>query len=404
VAAPAFDFGDAPDPLAGTAGQYPTLLANNGARHVVGALFLGAAVDDDSEGQPSATASGDDGDGVDDEDGVTLPDMLVARLGATATVVASGVGRLDAWIDFDQSGTFDADEQVAASIALVGGSNPVSFTVPGDALGGQTFARFRFSTAGGLAPTGPAVDGEVEDFAVEIVALAEGTSVLIPDPLNPGKSMMVLTGTAAADSFWIHKLCAPGTPRLRVRVGSTYTTPVPVTTLSRVVVFGLAGNDRITMTATLPTSAMFDGGAGNDILSSGAGSDVLIGGPGNDQADGRAGRDIVIGGTGSDRITGDRGKSTTSGDDIVIGGSTAYDANDAALAAILAEWTSNLTFVQRVGRLLAGVGAPPLNLATVLDDMVLDQLRDDSALNWFFAGVVDQLIPPAPAGRVDVHP
>ena len=32
----------------------------------------------------------------------------------------------------------------------------------------QTFARFRFGSTGGLAYTGGAPDGEVEDYAVEL--------------------------------------------------------------------------------------------------------------------------------------------------------------------------------------------------------------------------------------------
>jgi hypothetical protein len=49
------DFGDAPDPM------YPTLLANNGARHTSGTgPHLGVSVDAESDGQPNATATGDD--------------------------------------------------------------------------------------------------------------------------------------------------------------------------------------------------------------------------------------------------------------------------------------------------------------------------------------------------------
>ena len=53
-----FDYGDAPN-------SYGTLLANNGARHVLlpeAPLFLGARVDADSNGQPSVNADGDDRD------------------------------------------------------------------------------------------------------------------------------------------------------------------------------------------------------------------------------------------------------------------------------------------------------------------------------------------------------
>ena len=64
----AFDFGDAPDPT------YPTLSASDGAGHVFGAgVYLGAAVDADADGQPTAGATGDDTDtSGDDEDGVTF--------------------------------------------------------------------------------------------------------------------------------------------------------------------------------------------------------------------------------------------------------------------------------------------------------------------------------------------
>ena len=48
------DFGDAPSP-------YPTLLANDGARHVYDQAYqLGPSIDFETDGQPSATALGDD--------------------------------------------------------------------------------------------------------------------------------------------------------------------------------------------------------------------------------------------------------------------------------------------------------------------------------------------------------
>ena len=53
------DFGDALDP------PYPTLLANDGARHtIMKGFFLGANVDGEIDGQPSAGASADIDDGV----------------------------------------------------------------------------------------------------------------------------------------------------------------------------------------------------------------------------------------------------------------------------------------------------------------------------------------------------
>ena len=92
------DFGDAPAP-------YPTLLAANGARHDASGPTLGTNRDTEADGQPSATATGDDLAGTpDDEDGVTFGSIRVGQLGATVTVNvqnAPGGAKLDAWIDFN---------------------------------------------------------------------------------------------------------------------------------------------------------------------------------------------------------------------------------------------------------------------------------------------------------------
>jgi hypothetical protein len=45
----------------------------------------------------------------------------------------------------------------------------LNITVPGTIGHGDSYARFRFSSVGGLAPTGLAADGEVEDYRVTLV-------------------------------------------------------------------------------------------------------------------------------------------------------------------------------------------------------------------------------------------
>ena len=57
------------------------------------------------------------------------------------------------------------------------------------------------------------------------------------------------------------------------------------------------------------------------------------------------GRDLLIGGLQGDRLVGD------AGEDILISGTTTHDDNDVSLNAILAEWTSARTYVQRVQNL-----------------------------------------------------
>ncbi len=159
-----YDYGDAPDPT------YPTLASSSGASHqIVAGVHLGASIDADLDGQPNATASGDDGDGNDDDDGVTFDTALAAGKAAQISVAASTKGFLDAWIDYNNDGDWnDAGEQIFASQAIAAGDSDLMWNVPAWAYGGDTFARFRFSTMGDLAPTGHGADGEVEDYAVTI--------------------------------------------------------------------------------------------------------------------------------------------------------------------------------------------------------------------------------------------
>lgn len=155
------DFGDAPDPT------YPTLLASNGARHnTILGFHLGATIDGDLDGQQSAMANGDGAD----EDGVTLPAVMVTGTNADIVVNASSAGLLNAWVDFNDNGSWaDPGEQVFTNTPVVAGNNNLSFAVPPAAVVGTSFARFRFSSASGLSFTGDAADGEVEDYQVNIL-------------------------------------------------------------------------------------------------------------------------------------------------------------------------------------------------------------------------------------------
>ena len=150
------DYGDAPS-------QYPVLIADNGAGHeIVAGFYLGNFVDAENDGLPSVLADADASD-----DGVVFP-VLAAGLSATIGVTASAAGFLDAWIDNNGDGDWnDAGEQIFASEPLVAGTNSLPFDVR--SLAETTYTRFRFSSTGGLAPTGMAADGEVEDYLVEVV-------------------------------------------------------------------------------------------------------------------------------------------------------------------------------------------------------------------------------------------
>ncbi len=158
------DFGDAPN------ANYRTLLANNGARHVIlPGFFLGNGVDAEPNGQPTVTALGDDTNGADDENGVNLPASFVPGNAYVIQVKASAPGVLDAWVDWNRNMQFDAGpERIAAGVALAAGINNVVVNVPAGAVIGGTYARFRFSMNGVALPYGPGGWGEVEDYHTAI--------------------------------------------------------------------------------------------------------------------------------------------------------------------------------------------------------------------------------------------
>ncbi|MEM7585796.1 MAG: GEVED domain-containing protein [Acidobacteriota bacterium] len=165
------DWGDAPDDSGGEPG-YPTLAASNGASHGFSSLFLGAAVDVDVDGQPTATAAGDALDGSADEDGIVFVDPIAAGLSGRVEITASAPAFLDAWVDWNADGDWDdAGEKVFDSQVTVAGTQTVALIAPASASLGTTFARFRLSSAGVDAPTGRAADGEVEDYAVDIQSI-----------------------------------------------------------------------------------------------------------------------------------------------------------------------------------------------------------------------------------------
>jgi uncharacterized repeat protein (TIGR01451 family) len=195
------DYGDAPDPT------YPTLLVGDGARHIMdGVTYLGSTVDEDLDGQPNATATGDDIDGADDEDGVAFMSTLNPGASTNVQLTASASGTLNAWIDFNADGDWDdASEQIFADQSLSPGVNALAFSVPAAASVGQTYARFRFSTQGALAPTGLAPNGEVEDYQVNVISAAD---IAIAKTVDPQTNVdltstvtytIVLSNTGAAD-------------------------------------------------------------------------------------------------------------------------------------------------------------------------------------------------------------
>ena len=186
----AVDYGDAPDASVGTGvGNYQTTEADGGASHIItDGLGIGSTVDADNGRLQNTAANADT-----DEDGVTFNSIL--QTGTTSYSVDVEINNdinanlnLVGWIDFDRSGTFDVDEAVTASGTFADGSIQTltwnSNTIPEDIISGNTYARFRLSsdpTLDATKSTGQAIDGEVEDYQIQIQGVDYGDA---PDPTN----------------------------------------------------------------------------------------------------------------------------------------------------------------------------------------------------------------------------
>ncbi|ABC63325.1 GEVED domain-containing protein [Erythrobacter litoralis] len=201
------DFGDAPNSY------------GNPRHDIVTGFRLGATVTAETAPYNSANASADVGD-----DGVTFGTLRPNNTAAVTVSVTGASGRLQAWFDWNRDGDFfDAGEQIAINVTDNGagdsnsavGTIGLSITVPLNAVVGQTFARFRWSSQSDLdATTIVGRDGEVEDYQVTIlgapVLTMSKTSVVYastsPNGFNvPGNDVIYTitssnTGSAATDS------------------------------------------------------------------------------------------------------------------------------------------------------------------------------------------------------------
>ncbi len=209
------DYGDAPN-------SYRTLLASNGPRHIISTSDtprLGILADGEDDGQPAMPmmpADNDDMTDDDDEDGLIVgsfvgmtatteglfladtvamdettmePSEVIAYLnpndlaGSVIPVTVTGDGILDGWIDFNADGDFlDANERVLTKVSVGDGVNMLRVFTPSGATAGLTYARFRISTDGSNDSFGLAIDGEVEDYRVNVVDA--DAPILMDDPYS----------------------------------------------------------------------------------------------------------------------------------------------------------------------------------------------------------------------------
>ncbi|MFO1065364.1 MAG: GEVED domain-containing protein [Pirellulales bacterium] len=187
------------------------------------------------------------------DDGVTVIGELITSPNRSTVggllVTTTADAKLDAWIDFNHDNDWDDEgEQIFVSTDVTAGSNRLSFTIPAGAFVGDTYARFRLSTAGGLAPTGIAMDGEVEDY------------------------VFTFESATAADSMTIHVGSDPMEISLEasdivVRVAGQVVSVIPASSISSLVIEGDAGNNNVTIdAAAIPAGGLIYNGNGSGDL------------------------------------------------------------------------------------------------------------------------------------------
>ncbi len=170
------DWGDLPEAgteVGGVARYYTTTQANGGPSHVRGDLYLGLSIDLEADGFPTTDATGDDGNNLDDEDGierVKLEDGGTAWENGTGYITATvtgGTGDLYAWFDWNNDGDFDDANEAQSWTGLTAGEHRLSITVDGSfEADDDLFARFRLVSDGAGNPgyIGEVANGEVEDY------------------------------------------------------------------------------------------------------------------------------------------------------------------------------------------------------------------------------------------------
>ncbi|WP_234999231.1 GEVED domain-containing protein, partial [Photobacterium andalusiense] len=173
-----YDGGDAPD-------SYMTSFASGGPYHVqTNNLFMGQKANvqypDTESPVPSVGANSDDSSGDDDEDGLQLPPLYVGDTTYTLQALGRsvmGVGltaKIVVWVDWDRSGTFDADEgQIYDGVPHSGNYTYADFTWTGlNVTAGDYYVRARIMPSTDAidetTPGGYASLGEVEDHVITV--------------------------------------------------------------------------------------------------------------------------------------------------------------------------------------------------------------------------------------------
>ena len=122
---------------------------------------------------------------------------------------------------------------------------------------------------------------------------------------TPAAGLLTVFGDSLDNNIQVSRNAAGGILVNGGAVAVTGGTPT-VANVATIQVFGLGGNDQISLVETngaMPRAVLF-GGTGNDTLTGGSGNDQLFGQAGNDTLLGKGGPDFLFGGVDNDTLTG----------------------------------------------------------------------------------------------------
>jgi VCBS repeat-containing protein len=297
---------------------------------------------------------------------VAANDAYAVTAGSTLTVAPAGVLANDTDVDGDP---------LAAQLV----SGPAHGRLTLSPNGGFTYTpvagyagtdSFTYRASDGIASSNTAT------VSVTVNATSRPGVTLEPDPCDPSATALVIRGTPGDDTIDVKRTGNENQIEVTIRSDTFNLRNSYPVTFSRIIISGLAGNDVIRVQDRVTLPAWLFGGDGNDVLMAGGGPSLLVGGNGDDVLIGGRGRDVLIGGRGHDVLLGG------GGDDVLIAGYTDFDANPAALGAIMNDWTSGLGYATRVANL-----GQWLNSTTVHDDGASDLLGGGDGQDLYFASV-----------------
>lgn len=260
--------------------------------------------------------------------------------------------------------------------------------------------------AGAVPHTLQAIAGTV---AISSPAASPGLKVNIDDSGNASTTPRTATFDKTTGSFYFVSGLAPALIDFNLGTGSSIAIkgngadenfivktvpPNPALSLD-----GYSGADTLDYsTATASIAVNVTTGAATSFaggiqhirnVKAGSGNDVLVGDSNANILTGGGGRNVIFGGAGADQPTGG------SGENILVGGTTDFDANAAALSAILQEWSrTDIGFSTRVNDLITGVGPGniyALNNLTVHGDGAVDSLFRGGGRTWYLVSLGQDL-------------